>query len=121
MTKRKHPRPIAQCMLCGRRAGLKGTDYCAQCIEATRERLRCPDCDWTVVVVVAEGVQGMYADITCSPHSSIWTTDTPTEPLRPRPLCSCADTNAPPCVNADTRIDDRTKQVVKWTIKKGRR
>ena len=90
-----------------------GQRHCAQCIEATRERLRCPDCDWTVVVVVAEGVQGMYADIRCSPHSSIWTTDTPTEPLRPRPLCSCADTNAPPCVNADTRIDDRTKQVVK--------
>jgi transposase InsO family protein len=38
-------------------------DYCAACIEETREHYRCPDCDSIVTVAVAEGAHAMYVDL----------------------------------------------------------
>jgi len=56
-------RAQTRCRLCRRRPGLSGTDYCVRCIEEVRERYRCPDCDSIVIVVAAEGVHALWADL----------------------------------------------------------
>jgi hypothetical protein len=59
---RKERRASIRCRNCCR-PGLSWAPYCARCIEDTRERYRCPDCDSTVTVAVAEGVPGMFVDL----------------------------------------------------------
>ncbi len=66
-SRRSKPKPAAAqntCRICGHRPGYQGTDFCMRCIVATRERLRCPDCDCTVVMMLAEGVEKLYANLT---------------------------------------------------------
>ena len=60
---RQQRRAQGRCRACHHRPGLRGTPYCARCVEETRERYRCGDCASTVTVAVAEGAQAMFVDL----------------------------------------------------------
>ena len=57
---RQQRRASARCRVCRHRPGLRGTGYCGRCVEETRERYRCPDCDSVVTDAVAEGVRSLW-------------------------------------------------------------
>ena len=52
---RRRPRSGWLCQLCHHRRGLSQMRYCAECIEETRQRYRCPDCASIVTILVIDG------------------------------------------------------------------
>ena len=69
---RQQRRAQTRCRICHHRPGLRGTPYCGRCVEQTRERYRCPDCDSVVTVAAAEGVQALYVDLRHDSSCATW-------------------------------------------------
>jgi hypothetical protein len=60
---------MTHCRYCTQQA-LPQTTYCLDCIVATRERLRCPDCDSHVTILVTPTT--LVIDIAHDPTCPSW-------------------------------------------------
>lgn len=75
MTRGKNStRAAKRCRSCRKAPPHPGGWYCERCIRSAREKVRCPDCDSDVIVLMVEGQHGMHLfvahDETCPSYNS---------------------------------------------------